>query len=195
MNKSIKLNREILTNIISEAMTNLHNGYREETEPWNEVDGVESVQNEVDDNPLNKPTNNYYESKNIMKNKIKLTETQLRKIVKESVNQILKEESHDNLEYYSDYFDDYPFGDDYTIKREKYPEGIEGDNQYSWDLKDRRDLVSQMDRARGKDPKSMEQLDHFNHNIHGQEKWFRPSSMYARHGDNPWVMNQIENWR
>lgn len=93
MKNYINLDKTKLTNIIAEAMTNLHTGYREETEPWNEVDGVESVQNEIENNPLNSPTNNYYDKEvNEMKNnKIKLTENTLRNIIRESVRNIINE--------------------------------------------------------------------------------------------------------
>lgn len=91
----MELNRNKLTNIIAEAMTNLHQGYVEETEPWHEIDGVESVNNELKDkNPLNNPSNNYYDNKGMnemKKNTLKLTENELHNIIKSSITRIIKE--------------------------------------------------------------------------------------------------------
>ena len=62
-----------------------------------------------------------------MKQVIRLTESDLHRMIKESVKQVLKETSlyTDDPYHYNEYYDEDP--------REEYPNGKQGDIDYSWD--------------------------------------------------------------
>lgn len=72
---------------------------------------------------------NINESKNL-KNTIRLTESELHNIIKESVKKLLRKSSITNENYhFSDYYNDFDSND----IRQEYPRGKQGDIKYSWD--------------------------------------------------------------